>query len=147
MTRPRRSYQVGADFRSALRRFARKTDEICRLHGLTAEQYTLLLMIKGAPDRSEQAAVGDLARRLELAQNGVVERVQRAAEAGLVVRTRSDVDRRVSLVRLTPEGERRLAAAFADLGAESDRLIRLVADVDRDDRRRSPRDEEPRASS
>jgi DNA-binding MarR family transcriptional regulator len=123
----RRSYAVGAEFRSALRRFDRRTAEICRAHGLTSDQYTLLLMVKGAPE--EQASVGELARRLHLAHNGVVERVQRAKEAGLVARSRSDADRRVALVSLTPEGERRLTAAFADLGDEADLLIGYMAGV------------------
>lgn len=130
MTRPRRSYQVGAEFRSALGRFDRRTGEICRGHGLSVEQYTLLLMVKGAPDGSESASVGDLARRLHLAHNGIVERVQRAEDAGLVARTRSDADRRVSLVSLTPDGDARVAAAFAELGPEADRLFRLVTAVD-----------------
>ena len=46
----------------------------------TSDQYTLLLMVKGA--LREQASVGELARRLHLAHNGVVERVQRAEDAG-----------------------------------------------------------------
>jgi DNA-binding MarR family transcriptional regulator len=137
VTRTGRSYQVGAEFRSALRRFHRRTDEICRARGLTSEQYTLLLMVSGAPDGSGRSSIRDLAARLHVAHNGAVERVQRAEAAGLVVRERSETDRRVALVRLTPEGERRLAAAFADLGEESDRLVEYMAGVDREDRRRT----------
>jgi DNA-binding MarR family transcriptional regulator len=132
----RRSYGVGAEFRSALRRFDRRTEEICRAHGLTSDQYTLLLMVRGAPE--ERASVGELARRLHLAHNGVVERVRRAEEAGLVARRRSDPDRRVAVVTLTPEGERRLAGAFAELGNEADLLIRYMAGVDEADRAAAP---------
>jgi DNA-binding MarR family transcriptional regulator len=132
----RRSYGVGAEFRSALRRFDRRTEEICRAHRLTSDQYTLLLMVKGAP--GEQASVGELARRLHLAHNGVVERVQRAEEAGLVTRQRSDADRRVAVVTLTQEGAQRLAAAFAELGDEADLLIRYMAGVDEADRAGAP---------
>jgi DNA-binding MarR family transcriptional regulator len=123
----RRSYAVGAEFRAALRRFDRRTAEICGAHGLTSDQYTLLLMVKGAPE--ERASVGELARRLHLAPNGVVERVQRAEEAGLVARSRSETDRRVAVVTLTGEGERRVTAAFADLGDEADLLIGYMAGV------------------
>ena len=123
----RRSYGVGAVFRSALRRVERRTDEICRAHGLTSDQYTLLLMVRGS--RGERASVGDLARRLHLAHNGVVERVQRAEDAGLVARSRSDADRRIAVVTLTAEGERRLEGAFAELGDEADLLIRYTAGV------------------
>lgn len=137
MSRPRRSYQVGAEFRSALRRFHRRTDEICRAHGLTSEQYTLLLMVRGAVDGSGRSSIRELAERLHVAHNGAVERVQRAEEAGLVRRSRSANDRRVALIGLTDEGERRLAAAFAGLGEESDRLIEYVAGVARADRLRA----------
>jgi DNA-binding MarR family transcriptional regulator len=132
----RRSYGVGAEFRSALRRFERRTEEICRAHGLTSDQYTLLLMVEGSP--GEQASVGELARRLHLAHNGVVERLQRAEDAGLVARKRSDADRRVAVVTLTDEGGRRLAAAFAELGDEADLLIRYMAGVDEADRAAAP---------
>ena len=128
----RRSYAVGAEFRSALRRFDRRTDEVCRAHGLTSDQYTLLLMVKGAP--GQRASFGELARRLHAAHNGIVERLQRAEEAGLVARSRSQSDRRVAVVTLTPEGERRLTGAFAELGDEADLLIGYMAGVDEADR-------------
>jgi len=69
-------------------------------------------MIKGAADRSEQSTVTELARQLQLAQSTVTELVSRAEEIGLVERERSSEDGRIAHLRLTPEGERRLASSF-----------------------------------
>jgi DNA-binding MarR family transcriptional regulator len=69
-------------------------------------------MIKGADDRSERSTVTQLAERLQLAQSTVTELVSRAEEAGLVTRARSTADGRIAHLRLTGEGERRLAESF-----------------------------------
>ena len=73
-----------AEFRSALRHFLRRREKIARRSGLTPQRYLLLLMIKGAPDGSEQSTVTELADRLQLAQSTVTELVRRAEEVGLV---------------------------------------------------------------
>src|SRR2546423_11664640 len=101
-----------AEFRAALRRFLRITERNARAAGLTPQRYLLLLMIKGAADHSEQSTVTELAERLQLAQSTVTELVRRAEEIGLVGRERSSVDGRIAHLRLTPEGERRLAKSF-----------------------------------
>src|SRR5690348_13107193 len=102
-----------AEFRSALRHFLRRSEKIARQSGLTPQRYTLLLMIKGAPDGSEQSTVTELAERLQLAQSTVTELVSRAEEIGLVARERSNDDGRIAHLRLTEEGERRLADVFS----------------------------------
>jgi DNA-binding MarR family transcriptional regulator len=130
-SRPRRSYQAAAAFRAALARFGRRTEEICRRHGLSVDQYTLLLLVKGSEDGREATTVTRLAERLQLAPNGVTERVGRAEDAGLLVRERSPADARVSLIRLSADGERRLARAFAELGEESDRVFEVAAALER----------------
>src|SRR5438034_8978158 len=101
-----------AEFRASLRRFLRRSERNARGAGLTPQRYLLLLMIKGAPDHSEQSTVTELADRLQLAQSTVTELVRRAEETGLVERERSEVDGRIAHLRLTPEGERRLAKSF-----------------------------------
>lgn len=75
-------------------------------------------MIKGAPDGSEQSTVTELADRLQLAQSTVTELVRRAEEAGLIEREQSARDGRVAHLRLTAEGERRLAKTHTDLESE-----------------------------
>jgi DNA-binding MarR family transcriptional regulator len=107
-----------AQFREALRRFLRRSERVARVSGLTPQRYLLLLMIKGAPDGSEQSTVTELAERLQLAQSTVTELVRRAEEVGLVEREQSASDGRVAFLRLTAEGEKRLGRAFTDLAVE-----------------------------
>lgn len=101
-----------AEFRAALRAFQRTSERNARAAGLTPQRYLLLLMIKGAPGGDEQSTVTELAERLQLAQSTVTELVSRAEEIGLVGRERSLDDGRIAILRLTEEGERRLAASF-----------------------------------
>jgi DNA-binding MarR family transcriptional regulator len=79
-------------------------------------------MVKGAADGSEQSTVTELAQRLQLAQSTVTELVRRAEEAGLLDREQSHTDARVAHLRLTAEGERRLARAFTALSSEREQL-------------------------
>jgi DNA-binding MarR family transcriptional regulator len=111
-----------AEFRAALRQFLRKSERVARASGLTPQRHLLLLMIKGAPNGSEQSTVTELADRLQLAQSSVTELVRRAEEVGLIRREASSADGRVAHLRLTPEGERRLARSFTSLTAEREQL-------------------------
>ena len=111
-----------AAFRAALRQFLRRSERIARQSGLTPQRHLLLLMIKGAPDGSEQSTVTELADRLQLAQSTVTELVRRAEEAGLIEREQSARDGRVAHLRLTAEGERRLMRSFTDHDTERRQL-------------------------
>ena len=113
-----------AEFRAALRGFLRTSERNARAAGLTPQRYLLLLMIKGAPDQSEQSTVTELSERLQLAQSTVTELVSRAEEIGLVERERSSEDGRIAILRLTPEGERRLAQVFTSNERERQALTR-----------------------
>ena len=97
-----------AEFRTALRRFLRRSERVARQSGLTPQRYLLLLMIKGAAGGAQRSTVTELADRLQLAQSTVTELVRRAEETGLVAREQSAQDARVAHLRLTPEGDRRL---------------------------------------
>jgi DNA-binding MarR family transcriptional regulator len=90
----------------------RTTERNARAAGLTPQRYMLLLMIKGAPDHSERSTVTELADRLQLAQSTVTELVRRAEETGLIERERSSADGRIAYLRLSAEGEQRLARSF-----------------------------------
>lgn len=103
-----------AAFRASLRRFERTSEQIALERGLTPRRYLLLLMIKGSLDGSQRATVSELTERMQLAQHTVTELVGRAEDAGLIRRQRSASDGRVCYLRLTAEGERRLARAFSD---------------------------------
>ena len=119
-----------AAFRSKIRAFLRKSEHIAQASGLTPQRYLLLLMIKGAPDGSERATVTALAERLQLAQSTVTELVARAERSGLVERERSDSDARVAHLRLTQEGERRLARSVRGPEVERQELRRMLDELD-----------------
>jgi DNA-binding MarR family transcriptional regulator len=119
-----------ATFRSALRSFLRTSEQIARAEGLTPQRHLLLLMIKGAPDGSEQATVMELADRMQFAQSTVTELVSRAQEVGLVERERSEADGRVAHLRLTAEGERRLSRVFEAHANERARLREVLAELE-----------------
>jgi len=119
-------YAEAAEFRSLLRRFLRRSEEISRRHGLTPRQYLLLLMIKASEDAPEPATIGHLVDRLALTQSTVTELVQRAEEAGLVGRAQSPDDGRVAYLSLTPLGAKRLQGAFEELGPERAQLAQEI---------------------
>jgi DNA-binding MarR family transcriptional regulator len=119
-----------AEFRSALRRFLRRSETVARNAGLTPQRYLLLLMVKGAPDGSGTSTVTELSERLQLAQSTVTELVGRAEEAGLLSRRPSDQDGRVAHVTLTEEGQRRLQRAFRTLEAERESLREAILSLD-----------------
>jgi DNA-binding MarR family transcriptional regulator len=124
---PSEEYVRVAEFRSSLRRFLRRSEKVARSAGLTPQRYLLLLMVKGAPDGGERSTVTELAERLQLAQSTVTELVGRAEEAGLLRREPSGLDGRVAHVRLTEDGERRLAEAFTRLESEREELRQALA--------------------
>jgi DNA-binding MarR family transcriptional regulator len=118
-----------AEFRSALRRFLRRSELVADACGLTPQRYLLLLMVKGAPDHSGRSTVTELADRLQLAQSTVTELVARSVDAGLLEREGSTEDGRVTYLRLSAEGERRLACSFTGLQAERDALHAAIGSL------------------
>ena len=131
-THPTAEFAQVADFRAALRAFLRKAERNARMSGLTPQRYLLLLMIKGAPSGRETSTVTELAERLQLAQSTVTELVSRAEEIGLIEREQSDSDGRVTNLRLTDEGERRLMKAFTTNEQERQELRAAIAHLDGD---------------
>ena len=108
-----------AEFRTALRRFLRRSERIARQSGLTPQRYLLLLMIKGAADGREQSTVTELADRLQLAQSTVTELVSRAEETGLVTREQSAADGRVAHLRLSRRRRAPAPAGVHDAGVRA----------------------------
>jgi DNA-binding MarR family transcriptional regulator len=119
--------QRAAAFRSALRRFLARTDEVASAAGLTSQRYDLLLAIKAGP--GETSTMTDLGGQLSLRQTAVTELVKRAEEAGLVERSTSVADGRVVVLALTTEGERRLIRAFGGLREERRQLAEAMSAV------------------
>jgi DNA-binding MarR family transcriptional regulator len=120
----RRAMRI-AEFRAGLRTFLRRSEDVSRRNALTPQRFLVLLMIKGAPDGSEHLTFTALTERLKLGRNTVSEIVARCEAAGLVARERSAVDRRNVYLRLTPEGDRRLAAALDETDADRRDLARV----------------------
>ena len=119
-----------ASFRAALRSFLGDSDRVARASGLTPQRHLLLLMIKGAPDGSERATVTELADRLRARAEHRDRTRQRAEKLGLIEREPSETDGRVAYLRLTAEGERRLAKAFVENEATRTKLRRALNGTD-----------------
>lgn len=98
-----------------------------RAHKLTPQRYQLLLLIKAADGR---ATVGSLCRSLQLGQSNVTQQVRRTENLGLVRRELSATDARVRYLRLTAEGERRLARALMELREDREALRQALAEIE-----------------
>jgi DNA-binding MarR family transcriptional regulator len=88
-------------------------------HGLTINDYEVLLALARAPDRRMRRV--DLAGQVLLTQSGITRLLQGLERTGLVERASCDTDRRVVYACLTDEGYARLRAAarthLDDIGA------------------------------
>ncbi len=125
LTKP--DFEALARFRFGIRRYLRFSEETVRQHGVTPQQYQLLLAIKGFPGR-DWALVRELADRLQLRHHSVVELVNRAQAQGLVHRTADPDDARAVRVVLTDQGEHllgRLSALHRDELRRMDSVLTL----------------------
>ena len=116
-------FEALAQFRFGIRRYLRFSEETVRRHGLSPQQYQLLLALKGFPGR-EWATVRELAERLQLRHHSVVELLNRAQGQGLVQRVPDPNDRRAVRVELTADGNEILARLSA---LHRDELRRMQA--------------------
>lgn len=115
------------ELRTSLRRFERWSERQAHDAGLTPAQHQLLLAIRGHADPSGPT-VSDIADYLLLRHHSVVELIDRADAAGLVVRTRDKTDRRLVRLTLTKVGAKRVEALSALHLQELERLaLRLPA--------------------
>jgi len=89
-------------------RFKNCLDQILREHGLTMEQYLVLVTIKY---HDPPVRITDVARWLERSTNSVSMIVDRMVKAGLLRRVRDRRDRRVVNVSLTSKAENALKSA------------------------------------
>jgi DNA-binding MarR family transcriptional regulator len=92
------------EFRSALRRFLRWSEEQARGEGLAPSQHQLLLAVKGhrGPDGP---TIGEVAGYLAVRHHSVVGLIDRAEKSGLVRRVQDADDHRVIRLHLTATGD------------------------------------------
>jgi DNA-binding MarR family transcriptional regulator len=123
----RRDYEIIADFRYALRKFFKFSEDAAAKLGLTAQQYQALLAIRGYSGDTLMT-VGDLAERLQLKPHSAVALVNRLVRKKLVVRLPASRDRRQVFLDLTDEGNSMLERLA---GVHREELRSLRAQLDR----------------
>jgi DNA-binding MarR family transcriptional regulator len=97
------------ELRTGLRRFLRWSEQQARAAGLTPSKHQLLLAIKGHPNPAGPT-IGEIANYLVLRHHSAVELVDRAAQDGIVKRTRDASTKSVVRVTLTKHGLAKLDA-------------------------------------
>lgn len=108
----KQDFEALATFRFAIRSYLRFSEDTVRAHGISPQQYQLMLALAGFPGR-EWATVKELAERLQLKHHSVVELVNRAQQQDLVARAPDPDDARVVRVVLTATGESALSLLSA----------------------------------
>lgn len=101
-------YRTLAEFRATLRRFLRMSEELAHGVGLTPQQHQAILAIKGFVGDGSPS-ISDLADRLQIRHNSVVELVNRLVARKLVRRFKAHGDGRRVRLQLTQAGNRLLA--------------------------------------
>jgi DNA-binding MarR family transcriptional regulator len=103
----------------------RNSSVLRRKHGLTPQQYVLLLGIAGYTGRG-WATIGELAEFMQGRHNAVVGLVQRACRKGLVQKEHRGGDHRFVRVRLTRQGTTTLNRLA---GLHMEELKRIQPDI------------------
>lgn len=120
-------YRDQADFRSAIRRFLRFSEDQARAAGITPQQHLLLLIVRGHSSYPG-VTIGEVASSLQVRHHAASLLVDRGVKRGLLDRREDERDRRRALVTLTPEGQRILdritLANRRELGELNDTLFR-----------------------
>jgi DNA-binding MarR family transcriptional regulator len=100
-------YRRLLEFRTGIRRFLHWSEEQAESVGVLPAHHQLMLAVRGH-DEPGGPTIGDVADALVLRHNSAVGLVDRAVEAGLVVRRPDPHDSRVVRLRLTAIGARKL---------------------------------------
>ena len=137
-------YLALGEFRYQLRRFLRHMEEASRLLGANPQQYQLVLAVKGLP-AGTIPTISQLAERMQLNHNSMVELVDRCEQNRLLRRARSSNDRRQVTLSITPEGEallRKLGVAareeLAEMGPTLVNAILQLTGVSRPTKQKEP---------
>jgi MarR family transcriptional regulator, 2-MHQ and catechol-resistance regulon repressor len=90
-------------------------------HGLTLNEYEVLLLLSRAPQRSMRRV--DLAHEVRLSPSGITRLLDRLQAAGLVGKRHCETDARVSYAQLTAAGMAKLERCAPDQAAAAERLL------------------------
>jgi DNA-binding MarR family transcriptional regulator len=122
-----RDYRSLASFRYALRRFEAFSKGAARAVGLTPAQHQLLLAVRGHAEATPSTS--DVAEMLQIKVHSATELVARAEANGLLERVVDPDDGRRAMLRLTPDGEAKLADLSVSHRAELRRFREEMNDV------------------
>jgi DNA-binding MarR family transcriptional regulator len=106
--------------------FHKEDDTFLRPYGLTSAQYNVLRIVEGA---GAPLAQRDIARRLLVSRANVTGLVDKLEAVGYVERC-AVADRRVNLVRLTPQGRAFLHTTFAEQVAMCQAALAALSPAD-----------------
>jgi DNA-binding MarR family transcriptional regulator len=98
-------YRALAEFRFRLRQLFHACEQRCTAHGITSQQYALMLAIKGHETCPRQLTVTEAAQRLQMSPQAASLLIDRAERRGLTSKRLDGVDRRYVLLELTPLGK------------------------------------------
>jgi DNA-binding MarR family transcriptional regulator len=105
-------YRALAAFRHEIRKFIAFSEQAARDAGIEPQQHQLLLAVRGLPE-SMRPTIGAIAERLCVQHHTAVALVDKLEMRGLILRERSEADRREVLLRVTYAGEALLRALSA----------------------------------
>jgi DNA-binding MarR family transcriptional regulator len=80
---------------------SRRPAQVLKAEDLSATQYNVLRILRGAPDG---LTCGEVANRMITRDPDITRLLDRLEKRGLISRCREDQDRRLVLTRITPEG-------------------------------------------
>jgi len=107
----KKDYELLAEFRYALRRFLRFSEQAARKYDLAPQQYQALLAIEGFKGRN-YVTIGELAEQLQIAHHTAVELVQRLEKIRLVQRQPMPGDQRKVWIVLSNKGRELLEKLY-----------------------------------
>jgi len=105
-----------------------EVEQVCAGFGLTASHYNVLRILAGGPESGYARA--DIIERMIDRGPDVTRLMDRLEEQGLVRRQCSEADRRVTLHRITEEGEALLEEMHADICAVQRRFAARLSEED-----------------
>jgi DNA-binding MarR family transcriptional regulator len=97
--------------------------DVCARHGITADQYKVLRILRGAPTGHPR---GEVAKRCMHRSPDMTRMLDRLVRQGFVRRTRDPRDRRCSVATITKTGAALLARIDPEIAAEMRRLTKSL---------------------